>query len=66
MTRHGRVVFTIMMRLYLEDCNFRKIPEPRNEADEFSDTPWYSVGENDIFPEEFCMFFSGNHRREKF
>ncbi|MDG1987143.1 MAG: bifunctional isocitrate dehydrogenase kinase/phosphatase [Halieaceae bacterium] len=65
-TRHGRVVFYDYDEIVpLEDCNFRKIPEPRNEADEFSDTPWYSVGENDIFPEEFRMFFSGNQRARK-
>lgn len=25
-----------------------------------SATPWYTVGTNDIFPEEFRLFFSGN------
>ena len=28
-------------------------------------TPWYSVGPNDIFPEEFRLFFSGNQRARK-
>ncbi len=65
-TRHGRVVFYDYDEIVpLEECNFRKIPEPRNDLEEFSDTPWYSVGENDIFPEEFPMFFSGNQRARK-
>ena len=58
-TRHGRVVFYDYDELVpLLDCNFRKIPEPRTEAEELASTPWYTVGPNDIFPEEFRLFFS--------
>lgn len=65
-TRHGRVVFYDYDEIVpLLDCNFRKIPEPRNEAEELSSTPWYTVGPNDIFPEEFRLFFSGNQRARK-
>ncbi|MEH6583965.1 MAG: bifunctional isocitrate dehydrogenase kinase/phosphatase [Halioglobus sp.] len=65
-TRHGRVVFYDYDEIVpLVDCNFRKIPEPRNEEEEMSSTPWYSVGRNDIFPEEFRLFFSGNQRARK-
>ncbi len=65
-TRHGRVVFYDYDEIVpLTDCNFRKIPEPRNEAEEMSSTPWYTVGPNDIFPEEFRLFFSGNQRARK-
>ncbi len=65
-TRHGRVVFYDYDEICpLLDCNFRKIPPPRNEEDEMSDTPWYSVAPNDIFPEEFRLFFSGNQRARK-
>jgi isocitrate dehydrogenase kinase/phosphatase len=49
----------------LTDCNFRKIPEPRTEAEELASKPWYTVGPNDIFPEEFRLFFSGNQRARK-
>ena len=35
---------------------------PRDELDEMSGQPWYSVGPKDIFPEEFRLFFSGNAR----
>lgn len=65
-TRHGRVVFYDYDEIVpLTDCNFRKIPAPRSEAEEMASTPWYSVGPNDIFPEEFSLFFSGNQRARK-
>ncbi|AFU99350.1 bifunctional isocitrate dehydrogenase kinase/phosphatase [Simiduia agarivorans] len=59
-TRHGRVVFYDYDEICLiTECNFRKIPEPRNEQEEMADRPWYPVAENDIFPEEFRLFFTG-------
>lgn len=65
-TRHGRVVFYDYDEIVpLLDCNFRIIPAPRNEAEELSSKPWYTVGPNDIFPEEFRLFFSGNQRARK-
>lgn len=65
-TRHGRVVFYDYDEIQpLTECNFRRIPPPRNEAEELSSQPWYSVGPNDIFPEEFRLFFSGNQRARK-
>ncbi len=55
-TRHGRVVFYDYDEiLYLTDCNFRVIPEPLYPEQELSGEPWYSVGCNDIFPEEFTL-----------
>ncbi len=67
-TRHGRVVFYDYDEIVpLTDCHFRTIPKPRTEAEEMSSKPWYTVGPNDIFPEEFSLFFSGNQRaREVF
>lgn len=65
-TRHGRVVFYDYDEIcLLTDCNFRRIPEPRTEEEEMAATPWYQVGPNDIFPEEFRLFFSGNQRAKK-
>jgi len=65
-TRHGRVVFYDYDEIVpLTQCNFRKIPQPRNEMEEMASQPWYSVGPNDIFPEEFPLFFSGNQRARK-
>jgi Isocitrate dehydrogenase kinase/phosphatase len=65
-TRHGRVVFYDYDEIQpLLECNFRRIPPPRDEFEEMADQPWYSVGPNDIFPEEFRLFFSGNRRARK-
>ncbi len=62
-TRHGRVVFYDYDELCpLTECNFRVIPQPRTEAEEMASKPWYTVRPNDIFPEEFKLFFSGNQR----
>ncbi len=60
-TRHGRVVFYDYDEIeYITDCNFRKIPQPRNEEDEMAAEPWYSVAKNDVFPEQFGVFLLGN------
>jgi isocitrate dehydrogenase kinase/phosphatase len=65
-TRHGRVVFYDYDEIAaLTDCNFRKIPEPRNEQEEMQSGTWYTVGPDDIFPEEFRLFFSGNTKARK-
>ncbi len=56
-TRYGRVVFYDYDEIeYMTDCNFRRIPPAPNEEAEMSGEPWYSVGKNDIFPEEFATF----------
>ena len=56
-TRYGRVVFYDYDEIeYMTDCNFRRIPPAPNEEAEMSGEPWYSVGRNDIFPEEFATF----------
>jgi len=56
-TRHDRVVFYDYDELsLLSECNFRKLPQARSHYEELSDEPWFTVGENDIFPEEFQYF----------
>lgn len=56
-TRNGRVVFYDYDELVLlSECNFRRVPPPRDEFDEMASDPWYVVGENDIFPEELRTF----------
>ncbi|HBY94992.1 MAG: bifunctional isocitrate dehydrogenase kinase/phosphatase [Ardenticatenaceae bacterium] len=56
-TRHGRVVFYDYDELcLLTDCNFRRIPPGRDLYEDFEAEPWFSVGEHDIFPEEFERF----------
>lgn len=60
-TRHGRVVFYDYDEIeYLTDCNFRDIPEARNEEDEMAAEPWYPIGKHDVFPEQFGRFLLGN------
>lgn len=56
-TRHGRVVFYDYDEIALVTaCNFRRLPESRDDTEEMSDQPWFSVSENDVFPEEFERF----------
>ncbi len=65
-TRHGRVVFYDYDEIAaLTDCNFRVIPQPRNEQEEMQSGTWYTVAPDDIFPEEFRLFFSGNTKARK-
>ena len=60
-TRHGRVVFYDYDEIeYLTDCNFRDIPQPRNEEDEMAAEPWYPIGKHDVFPEQFARFLLAN------
>jgi isocitrate dehydrogenase kinase/phosphatase len=56
-TRHGRVVFYDYDELCaLASCRFRKIPPARSMDEEMSAEPWFSVGDDDIFPEELRTF----------
>jgi len=60
-TRHGKVVFSDYDEIeYITDCNFRRVPAPRNEEDEMSGEIWYHVGPRDVFPETFGPFLLGN------
>jgi isocitrate dehydrogenase kinase/phosphatase len=67
-TRGGRVVFYDYDEIvYMTECNFRRIPPPRTPEDEMAAEPWYPVGQNDIFPEEFAPFLlSGKVVRQAF
>ena len=56
-TRHNRVVFYDYDEIaYMTECNFRRIPAPRSYEDEMSAEPYYSIGQNDVFPEQFATF----------
>jgi isocitrate dehydrogenase kinase/phosphatase len=56
-TRHGRVVFYDYDELaVLTDCRFREVPRARYDEEEMAGEPWFFVGENDVFPEEFLPF----------
>lgn len=56
-SRHGRVIFYDYDELaLLTEVRFRPLPVARNEEDEMSAEPWFSVDEGDVFPEEFLPF----------
>ena len=60
-TRNGKVVFYDYDEIeYITDCNFRNVPQARNEEDEMSGEPWYSIGPHDVFPETFAPFLLGH------
>ncbi len=67
-TRHGRVVFYDYDEFaHLVDCNFRRFPESHDAHDEMSAEPWFSVEEEDVFPEEMRRFLGlEGHLREVF
>lgn len=65
-TRHRRVVFYDYDEIcYLTEVNFRRIPAPRFPEDEMASEPWYSVGPNDVFPEEFETFLFNSPKLRK-
>jgi isocitrate dehydrogenase kinase/phosphatase len=67
-TRYGRVVFYDYDEIELmTDCNFRRLPAAVDPLQEMSAEAWYSVGRNDVFPEEFGTFLLTSPRvREAF
>ncbi|MET5012382.1 isocitrate dehydrogenase kinase/phosphatase-domain containing protein, partial [Burkholderia pseudomallei] len=67
-TRHVLVVFYDYDEIeYLTDCNERRVPPPRNDEDEMSGEPWYTVAPHDIFPEPYAPYQHGDPRvREHF
>ncbi len=65
-TRHKRVVFYDYDEISpLLECNFRTLPKAVTEEQEMASQPWYDVKPNDVFPEEFSLFFTGNKRARK-
>ena len=67
-TRHGRVTFYDYDELRLvTDCEFRHMPVARDVEEEMAAEPWFYVGEDDIFPEEFLQFMGLDaHQRQVF
>lgn len=62
-TRLGRVVFYDYDEIqHMTEMNFRHIPPAPNEEAELASEPWYPVGANDVFPEEFRFFLLGDTR----
>ena len=67
-TRHDRVVAYDYDELRpLTACNFRRFPKSRDDQDDLAAEPWFSVAENDVFPEELETFLGLSGRlREVF
>jgi len=62
-TRLGRVVFYDYDEIQrMTEMQFRRIPPAPNEEAEMASEPWYAVGPNDVFPEEFDRFLLGDPR----
>lgn len=62
-TRHGRVVFYDYDEIcYMTQINFRSLPQTSYPEEELASEPWYSVAENDVFPEEFRYFLCSDKR----
>jgi isocitrate dehydrogenase kinase/phosphatase len=56
-TRHGRVVLYDYDEVcLLTECHFREMPAPRNDDETLAGEPWFAVGANDVFPEEFATW----------
>ena len=59
-TQHGKVVFYDYDEIeYITDCNFRRVPKPRDGEDEMNGEVWFNVGPRDVFPETFGPFLLG-------
>jgi isocitrate dehydrogenase kinase/phosphatase len=56
-TSQGKVVFYDYDEVTsLHECNFRELPVASTEEEEMSAEPWFFVGANDIFPEQWLPF----------
>jgi isocitrate dehydrogenase kinase/phosphatase len=67
-TRNNRVVFYDYDEITLMSTPvFKKIPKSRTYEEEMASEPWYYVGPNDVFPEEFQYFMlPSKHMKETF
>jgi len=60
-TRWNKVVFYDYDEICpLTDCKFKPIPLADNDLDELSDQPWFDIDQDDVFPEQFPIFFAGH------
>lgn len=56
-TGSGRVVFYDYDELRLmSECRFRRWPQAPDDLMAMSSEPWFYVGEDDVFPEQFALF----------
>ncbi len=60
-TGQNRVIFYDYDEITTMDIPvFRLIPEPKTIEEEYASEPWYSIGKDDVFPEEFTQFMATN------
>ena len=65
-TRQNRVVFYDYDEITpMDKPVFKKIPVPKNEEEAMASKPWYYVGDDDVFPEEFKFFMFSNNKNKK-
>jgi isocitrate dehydrogenase kinase/phosphatase len=56
-THWGRVVFYDYDEIcLLTDLRFRRLPQAQDDTDDMSAEPWFFVGPDDVFPEQFLPF----------
>ena len=67
-TRHGRVIFYDYDEIcHMTEIKIRTVPKPRFEEEELSSEPWFHIGEDDFFPEQFEHFVVNHPKvRERF
>ena len=67
-TRHGRVIFYDYDEIcHMKDIKIRRVPKARSEEEELSPDPWFHIGEDDFFPEQFEHFVINHPKvRERF
>jgi isocitrate dehydrogenase kinase/phosphatase len=62
-TRHERVVFYDYDEIQpMGEVNFRRIPPAKSYEEELQAEPYWTVGANDVFPEQFERFLVGDPR----
>ncbi|HEV7476553.1 MAG TPA: isocitrate dehydrogenase kinase/phosphatase-domain containing protein, partial [Burkholderiales bacterium] len=65
-TRHDRVVFYDYDEIQpMEDVVFRRIPPAASYEDEIALEPYWPVGANDVFPEQFERFLVSDPRSKE-
>ncbi len=59
-TRQKRVIFYDYDEIeFLVDMNFREKPKPTTYEEIYAAEPWYDIGPQDVFPEDFKRFMIG-------
>ncbi len=67
-TRHGRVIFYDYDEIcHMTEIKIRAVPKATSEEEELSAEPWFHIGPDDFFPEQFEHFVVNHPKvRERF